>query len=104
MTIEKPAYRTKSQSVAMKMNKEGQDSPKSSDAIAIQETSQTEIIGSKSLRIKKISNLFSKALNESRELRGQLLSLSQRELSVRFEEIIDITRVHCLKILEEENE
>jgi hypothetical protein len=52
--------------------------------------------------IKRISNLFSMALNEARNIRND--SLSKEEMAVRFEELIDNTRLKTLIILEHLNE
>jgi hypothetical protein len=82
--------------------KEALGSQKSSTDTANSTELDETILTSKSMTIRKIKNLFSMALNESKNLRAD--SLTQKELGLRFEELIDTLRLQTIKALETRNE
>lgn len=96
-------FRTKATSTTQKtlQNTEGSDSQPLTKNTAKNMESQHNIT-SGYMPTKRILNLFSMALNEAKNIRND--SLSKEEMAVRFEELIDNTRLKTLTILEHFNE
>ena len=98
MDTMKQSFRARNTPAETKLNKEATDSPKPSQDIVKNTVSNSTLLDSKSMMTRRFANLFSKALSEARVLR--VTSISQVEQGVRFEELIDTTRLECMKILE----
>jgi BRCT domain type II-containing protein len=91
-------FRTKNTPAPIQTNNEVPASQKSSLDTAKPKTFDSIQMTSKSETIRKVSNLFSMALNEYRELRET--SLTNREMGVRAEEICDFLRLKVMAALE----
>jgi hypothetical protein len=98
MKQEELNFRTKNTPAQTPTSNEVPASQKSSLDTAKPKTFDSITMTSKSETTRKVSNLFSMALNEYRELREA--SLTNREMGVRAEEICDFLRLKVMAALE----
>jgi hypothetical protein len=77
--------------------KEAINLPKKSLDTSKEMEENSQNLDSKSMTIRKINSLFSIAFSELQSIRNE--SISQREMGIRFEEMLDILKIKVNKVL-----